>query len=311
MSEIRVKSTGTIKLFESDNTSSVTIASPASLSANRTITIPDADVTLGAGVSLTGSTNNQVTTVTGANAITGETNFIYNGTIVGAGADGANADLGTGVHIKSGDSGQGSVEAEANLLILESASGGGLSIYTGNSHEAKINFGDSGNDNQGQIMYHHNGDSMRFNTNNDERMRIHSNGVISCLNGIALGVGTANTASNVLDDYEEGTWTPSWSAGGGSLTGTSSNYGKYTKIGDMVSLWFGATIDSGTASGYYRITNAPFTSTTNGSGSYVNSQSGYMGTVWWDSGGTTINMSKYDATLETDPNLKVNIIMKV
>ena len=311
MSEIRVKSTGTIKLFESDNTSSVTIASPASLSANRTITIPDADVTLGAGVSLTGSTNNQVTTVTGANAITGETNFIYNGTIVGAGADGANADLGTGVHIKSGDSGQGSVEAEANLLILESASGGGLSIYTGNSHEAKINFGDSGNDNQGQIMYHHNGDSMRFNTNNDERMRIHSNGVISCLNGIALGVGTANTASNVLDDYEEGTWTPSWSAGGGSLTGTSSNYGKYTKIGDMVSLWFGATIDSGTASGYYRITNAPFTSTTNGSGSYVNSQSGYMGTVWWDSGGATVNMAKYDGTLETDPNLKVNIIMKV
>ena len=46
MSEIRVKSTGTIKLFESDNTSSVTIASPASLSANRTISIPDADVDL-------------------------------------------------------------------------------------------------------------------------------------------------------------------------------------------------------------------------------------------------------------------------
>ena len=46
MSEIRVKSTGTIKLFESDNTSHVTIASPSSLSANRTITIPDADVNL-------------------------------------------------------------------------------------------------------------------------------------------------------------------------------------------------------------------------------------------------------------------------
>ena len=46
MSEIRVKSTGTIKLFESDNTSSVTIASPASLGGDRTITIPDADVDL-------------------------------------------------------------------------------------------------------------------------------------------------------------------------------------------------------------------------------------------------------------------------
>jgi hypothetical protein len=49
MAELRVKSTGTIKLFESDNTSSVTIASPASLSANKTITLPDADVTLVSG----------------------------------------------------------------------------------------------------------------------------------------------------------------------------------------------------------------------------------------------------------------------
>ena len=46
MAEIRVKETGTIKLFESDNTSSVTIASPASLGGDRTITLPDASVTL-------------------------------------------------------------------------------------------------------------------------------------------------------------------------------------------------------------------------------------------------------------------------
>ena len=49
MAELRVKSTGTLKLFESDNTSSVTIASPASLSANKTVTLPDADVTLVSG----------------------------------------------------------------------------------------------------------------------------------------------------------------------------------------------------------------------------------------------------------------------
>jgi len=49
MAELRVKGTGTLKLFESDNTSSVTIASPASLSADKTITLPDADVTLVSG----------------------------------------------------------------------------------------------------------------------------------------------------------------------------------------------------------------------------------------------------------------------
>mgnify|MGYP003679039417 CR=1 FL=1 len=47
MAELRVKGTGTLKLFESDNTSSVTIASPASLGGDRTITVPDYDVTLG------------------------------------------------------------------------------------------------------------------------------------------------------------------------------------------------------------------------------------------------------------------------
>ena len=66
MAEIRVKSTGTIKLFESDNTSSVTIASPASLGADRTITLPDADVTL---VSGTMSTGFAVTDITGQTAL--------------------------------------------------------------------------------------------------------------------------------------------------------------------------------------------------------------------------------------------------
>ena len=49
MAELRVKGTGTIKLFENDNTSSVTIASPASLGGDRTITLPDASVTLASG----------------------------------------------------------------------------------------------------------------------------------------------------------------------------------------------------------------------------------------------------------------------
>jgi len=49
MAELRVKSTGTLKLFESDNTSSVTIASPASLGGDRTVTLPDGDVTLVSG----------------------------------------------------------------------------------------------------------------------------------------------------------------------------------------------------------------------------------------------------------------------
>tara|TARA_R110000824_G_scaffold182205_2_gene363068 strand:- start:1148 stop:1852 length:705 start_codon:yes stop_codon:yes gene_type:complete len=66
MAELRVKSTGTLKLFENDNTSNVTIASPASLGADRTVTLPDADVTL---VSGTMSTGFAVTDITGQTAL--------------------------------------------------------------------------------------------------------------------------------------------------------------------------------------------------------------------------------------------------
>ena len=75
MAELRVKGTGTLKLFESDNTSSVTIASPASLSANKTVTLPDADVTLVSG------TMNDATALSGtvpiASGGTGSTSTTY------------------------------------------------------------------------------------------------------------------------------------------------------------------------------------------------------------------------------------------
>ena len=81
MAELRVKSTGTLKLFENDNTSNVTIASPASLGADRTVTLPDANVTLasgtmlatdGDGSSLTGLTAGQIPNL-GASKITSGT----------------------------------------------------------------------------------------------------------------------------------------------------------------------------------------------------------------------------------------------
>ena len=78
--------------------------------------------------------------------------------------------------------------------------------------------------------------------------------------GICLGV-TSNTDSNPLDDYEEGTWTPVFS--GEDTVGTYSysvQVGYYTKIGNMVTLWF-SLFNITTASagvGSIRITGVPF-----------------------------------------------------
>jgi hypothetical protein len=75
------------------------------------------------------------------------------------------------------------------------------------------------------------GDGKTIGSASDvDAITIHSNGVVSASAGVALGVGTANTASNVLDDYEEGTWTPSL----GGTTTYSGQSGKYTKVGNLV-----------------------------------------------------------------------------
>ena len=54
--------------------------------------------------------------------------------------------------------------------------------------------------------------------------------------GVYLG-GTG--AANYLDDYEEGTWLPTLSGGAGAPTVTYSlQTGRYTKVGNKVTLWF-------------------------------------------------------------------------
>jgi hypothetical protein len=62
--------------------------------------------------------------------------------------------------------------------------------------------------------------------------------------GIYLGVSSA-TAANLLDDYEEGTFTPTIALGITSV-GYSSRWGQYTKIGNTVSFSFNIQTNAGT-----------------------------------------------------------------
>ena len=85
--------------------------------------------------------------------------------------------------------------------------------------------------------------------------------------GIYLSV-TSATASNLLDDYEEGTWTPNIQASGnhyGSVTYTVQ-LGYYTKVGRLVTAHFRVQISAytiGSATGNINIESLPFTNTNN------------------------------------------------
>ena len=107
-------------------------------------------------------------------------------TVVGSGAAqfdtlgvGAAKDLGAGIHVKVADSSVSAVNSAADELVLENSASCGLSIFSGTSEVGKIAFGDSGDNNIGEIFYNHDGDHMAFNTNAAERMRIHSTGHVS------------------------------------------------------------------------------------------------------------------------------------
>ena len=145
-------------------------------------------------------------------------------------------------------------------------------------------------------------------TNGTERMRVHSSGGVSIGNttdpgatnlsvtgtgkyGTTVSVGaatpsasgagitfpatqSASTDPNTLDDYEEGTWTPSLTFGGGS-TGITyvAGYqnGTYTKIGNLVTVSCALYPSSiGTSTGTANITGLPFS---------VNSASGSSSAV--------------------------------
>jgi len=102
----------------------------------------------------------------------------------------------------------------------------------GASIRAIVNGTPGGNDMPGALIFSTTADGAAAVT---ERVRIHNGGVMSASQGIALGVGINNTASNVLDDYEEGTYTPAFTVASGSLTVHSShNTLAYTKIGRVV-----------------------------------------------------------------------------
>jgi len=128
--------------------------------------------------------------------------------------------------------------------------------------------------------------------------------------GVYLGV-TSATASNLLDDYEEGDFTPSWSVSTGAINQPSSNDARYVKIGNQVTIQFACNEITQTstmgAAAYYKITNLPFTIQSNTAPSGAIKEFGQTGRgfiLWGDGGGTQVNMYRTDTVVLPNAYLK-------
>ena len=111
------------------------------------------------------------------------------------------------------------------LHISNTSANPEIAFTSGTSGAASLLFGDglTGTDvYKGYVQYQHNGDYMLIATGATTRLRVDSD-------GLKFNADTA--AANALDDYEEGTWTPTSVSNFGTFTQV---VGKYTKIGNLV-----------------------------------------------------------------------------
>ena len=110
-------------------------------------------------------------------------------------------------------------------------------------------------------------DVIDFRTAGSDRWQILANGNLkAATDGLGIDFSASEgsgASSSVLDDYEEGTWTPSFEMVTGSATFTyQDRAGYYTKVGRLVTVHF-AVHSSGvtvTTDGKVRISGLPFTS---------------------------------------------------
>ena len=118
-------------------------------------------------------------------------------------------------------------------------------------------------------------------------------------NGIDFSATPGAGTSELLSDYEEGTWTPSVASTSGSITTITGATGQYVKVGRLVQLTgYFVIANNGTGAGLLNLTGLPFA---RNSIFYVGSGREMLATgnglfVYFDVLTTTLYIQKYDGT---------------
>ena len=155
--------------------------------------------------------------------------------------------------------------------------GGGISFACGQTGSAAIaaRQGTSDGDVVGLSFFTH--DSGDGSANAVEKVRIHDGGSVSFNNGIILGNGLGYDSDHLLDDYEEGSYTPVVQTDNGVNCGMAVAQGYYVKVGKLVTVHLKIQTNSHSSvntAAQYKV-SLPFTSLASG-----DTQGTLMCSIW-------------------------------
>jgi hypothetical protein len=129
--------------------------------------------------------------------------------------------------------------------------------------------------------------------------------IITASKGVAFPATQVPSAdANTLDDYEEGTFTPSIAASSGSITSYTSRTGYYVRVGSLVMVVVEMVLsDKGSIGAAIRIADLPFTTSLNGfqgTGLAQANWSGLSGTLTGGLYGNAIYLYNQASTNQTN-----------
>jgi hypothetical protein len=110
-------------------------------------------------------------------------------------------DLGTGIHIRTADSGA-SVNANCDELVIEGSGNSGLTILSGASSEGLIFFGDSGSNAIGRLEYNHSTNAMAMTTGGNTAMIIDGNGHVTMPLQSCFSVTHSVSQTNLTEEQQ-------------------------------------------------------------------------------------------------------------
>ena len=187
-------------------------------------------------------------------------------------------------------------------IVIKRSGSVQVSMVGATNQNIFLNFGDTDDDNIGGVYYDNTNNRMIIRANTNDAVQVKSNGNMAVNDG-DLEIGTSGHgisfaatgdsagnqgSSELLDDYEEGSWTPAFKAGSNATAcPTTVNEAKYTRVGRLVTATAYFTMNSyasGTTNGDTRIVGLPYANLGDHGGAVIHYWAGLNANVTFMSG---------------------------